>query len=107
MKPMLTALAIATPILSLPALPAAQDRIPDATLRQHNESCIAKCTKTRSYAACASTCGCMTNEMSRHWSARDYDARMRRLSQNANDAAVNGEMGRMAGYCARRSTAPD
>lgn len=97
MKMLLTALLVA-----LPAVAMAQNRIPDNVLREHNESCLAKCTETRSYAFCAETCTCMTGEMKRHWTVKDYQARSMKLFKNMDDRTLRNELGRMASHCAKR-----
>lgn len=90
-------------VTMLPTMAIAQDRIPDNLLRQHNESCVAKCSESRSYAFCAETCACMVGEMERHWTAKDFQDRSKKLSKSDDDRTVQKELGRIADYCAERT----
>lgn len=99
---MKTLILMAALLITVPSLTAAQTRIPDTELRAQNESCLAKCSETRSYAFCAETCACIAGEMSRHWTAEDFRTRTDKLSKHAEDRSVHEEMDRMASYCAKR-----
>ena len=103
MKPTMKTLLTAVVMTLLTATAMAQERIPDNLLREHNESCVAKCAETRSYAFCAETCACMSGEMKRHWTTDDYATRSSKISKESNDRTLRDELSRMANYCAERS----
>ena len=101
MRRSLTALAAAA-LLALPAAAVAQQTIDDGALRRQNDACIARCSETRSYAACAEVCGWMAGEMRRHWTAEQYLEREGRFGADPADAEIGREMGLIANHCARR-----
>lgn len=87
-------------LLALPTLAQAQEKIPDAALREAFDECVPACQEQNSYAFCASACGCVVNEMGSHWTMADFRARGDVLSRDADDAAVRTEVERIADYCA-------
>ena len=89
--------------IALPALARAQERIAEPVLRQTYERCLPACQETRSYAFCSDVCACVTNEMSRHWTAAEFRDRGACLGRDAGGSGVRAEVGRIAAFCANRS----
>ncbi|MEO3432010.1 hypothetical protein [Inquilinus sp. CAU 1745] len=95
--------AIVTAILlTVPLLAHAQERIPDAALKETFDQCVPACQERNSYAFCASVCGCVANEMGRHWTMADLRARGEMLEEDMSDASVRAEVERITEYCASR-----
>lgn len=96
MKYLFGALALTIP-LAVHAEP-----IPDAHLQMSFNECRSACGEQHAAAFCQEVCGCMTGEMSRHWTMSDFGARMERVRENPEDEQVRAEMDRLAKYCASR-----
>lgn len=90
-------LLLATLTLALPALAAAQDRIPDDVLAEQNRSCVAECSQSREQAFCVATCDCVSREIGENWTHAEYEDRAARLA--AEDGAVRDELNQIAAYC--------
>lgn len=98
MKPMLIAVLATVPVLA-----QAQERIPAAVSRASHDQCMPACEAENSYAFCAAACGCMVDQMRRHWTMDDLKVRGDRLAADPNSPAIRAEMGRLAAYCAGRT----
>ncbi|NWG46139.1 MAG: hypothetical protein HXY25_06280 [Alphaproteobacteria bacterium] len=81
-----------------------QDRIPERVLREQNEACMNRCTDSKSVGYCSDMCGCMGAEMARYWTLDEYQQRFSRMSTDQQDSQTNGELQRIASYCAQRNT---
>lgn len=90
-------LLLATLTLAVPALAAAQDRIPEDVLAEQNRSCVAECAETRDQAFCVATCDCVSREIGENWTLEEYEDRAARLG--AEDTAVRDELNQIAAYC--------
>jgi hypothetical protein len=88
---------------ALPLLALAQEKIPEAALRQTYERCLPACEQTRSYAYCSNVCACVTNEMSRHWTAEEFRSKGASLSGSQGGSTPEAQVGRMAAACAERA----
>lgn len=101
LRAIVTAILLTAPMLA-PVLAQAQETIPDAALKETFDECVPACQERNSYAFCASVCGCVANEMERHWTMADLRARGEMLEEDMGDASVRAEVGRIAEYCASR-----
>lgn len=102
MKPILVAL-----IATVPMLAQAQERIPETVLAVSYARCMPGCEAERSHAFCAAACSCMVDEMRRHWTMDDLEARGDRLEDDPADHRVRIEMERLAAHCANRTAGTD
>lgn len=94
-------LPIAALILALPFAAHAQP-IPEAELRVSFDECVRSCEPARGFSFCADMCGCMTHQVSRHWTIEDFVAHTDRIWADPDDPEMKDEIDRIARYCARR-----
>jgi hypothetical protein len=82
----------------LPAV-ALADPIPQQTLNQHRDACVAKCESSEATASCLQVCDCITQNISENWTLEDFQMRHDRVSANSQDPQVNQEYREMGQRC--------
>jgi hypothetical protein len=99
-------LMIALALLIGPALaPSAAQaaNLSEKTLNGYRTSCVQRCVENHDRATCQRACGCMSSEMSRHWTQESYDKFANTLKKNPKEATTRHMVQQLAAYCYQKA----
>ncbi len=105
MRALIIAIAIAMPLAAAQAAEKGEP-IPDETLAQHNQACVQQCVDDgKTWSTCNRTCGCITDEIARHWGKSDYMSHEKMMGDAKKAPEVRDKMARVANYCRKQVSA--
>jgi hypothetical protein len=99
-------LILALALLMAPALgPSAAQAagLSGKSLDGYRTSCVRRCVEKHDQATCQRACGCMSNEMKRHWTQESFDKYAATLEKNPNEPGTRHMLQQLAAYCYQKA----